>query len=76
MPRHTCTCSRPLLTDSDADGLDACKRCRGAVGPDAADTLPDLPVPYGTTHPANLARFRRWADTAIDQARRRRFGVW
>ena len=69
--RHLCACAAPLLTDNEPDGLDACKRCRGAVDDAAAERLPDLDVPYGTTHPANMEGFKRWADEAIRKARRR-----
>ena len=65
MPRHICRCSHPLITDSEPDGLDACKRCRGAVTLDAVENLPDLDVghiDYG-------AGFSRWADDAIRRAR-------
>ena len=69
MSRHLCTCSRPLLTENPPDGLDACARCRGAVNDEAAARLPDLDVPYGTTHPANMQRFKEWAEDAITRAR-------
>jgi hypothetical protein len=69
--RHLCQCSRPLLSEDAPDGLDSCARCRGAVSHEAAETLPDLDVPYGTTHPANLAGFKWWVDEAIRKARGR-----
>jgi hypothetical protein len=73
--RHLCECSRPLITESEPDGFDACKRCRGAITEEAALSLPELPVPYGKTHPADLAGFKRWADEAITDARTRRYRV-